>query len=232
MKFKKRFIVILLGLIIILSACNRASTEESISNHIEETANIENAFEAEQTDLLQLEDKEQAIYTEVISLNMKEMKKIKSLSKQATEVIDKRGEYITLEKESMDSSKKEFEKIESLSKKLENKKTEKIVTEMYEVMQSRYSIYDKLYKNYTDSLKLERKLYRLLSKEDTVQADIIKQAEKINKLYEKILQENDQFNLQTDTYNNLKKDFYKIADINVQYEKEGKDPEVPVKKAE
>ncbi|WP_227001773.1 YkyA family protein [Virgibacillus necropolis] len=223
MLYRKLAIIILLSVIALLSACSGASTSEKIYDHLEEAVTLEEAFEKQQDDIVKLEKKEQELYSQIIDLSMDEFDKIKSISQEAISVIEKRKEKIKLEKESIDASKEEFKKIEGLIEDLEEKKAKDRATKMYDVMMDRFDAYDKLNDAYTESLKLEKELYKMLQEEDLKQETLTEHIKKINDSYKKVLEANENFNTFTEKYNQLKKEFYESANIEVNYEKEKKE---------
>ncbi|WP_164669168.1 YkyA family protein [Virgibacillus doumboii] len=217
MVIKKSFVFIVFIIIALLTACSGTSTSEQIYNHLEKAVELEATFEEQQDPIVELEKKEQEIYAQIIDLGMDEFDKIKELSKQAIDTIEKRSEKIELEKESIQASKEEFTKIESMIKDLEDKKVKKKAEEMYSVMMDRYEAYDKLNKAYSDSLKLEKELYTMLQKEDLEQETLTDHIKKVNKSYEKVIEANEKFNKFTTEYNKLKEAFYEAAGMNVEY---------------
>src|SRR5699024_1970086 len=144
-------------------------------------------------------------------------------------LIDQRAEKLSLEKESIDQAKEEFLKTESFIAELEDDAAKKKATEMYDKMVERFDVYDKLYQNYEASIKLEKKLYETFQQEDVEQDELKTQLDAINESYEKILKGNDQFNETTEEFNDLKKEFYEAAEIDVVYNNYEGDKQSPKK---
>src|SRR5690606_10297131 len=90
--------------------------------------------------------------------------------------------------------------------------------DMYKTMSNRYDAYYKLNDAYLASLHLETELYEMLQMEDLNQEKLTNHIEKINKSYEEVLTVNEQFNEFTIEYNELKKEFYELAEFDVTYE--------------
>lgn len=220
MKLKKLVLFILLILMIGLVACSGASPKDKISDHLEKTVDLEKVFEERQADINALEKKDQDLYGEIIQLSEDEFDQVEELSDEAIEVIEKRQAAIDIEKESIEASKAEFQKMERLIGDLEEEKISDKAKEMYDVMIKRYDAYEKLYKAYVTSLEQEEKLYVLFKKKDVTQEELATQITEVNTKYEEILKENDAFNVHTISYNTLKKEFYTIANIEVIYEDE------------
>ncbi|MGY0692238.1 YkyA family protein [Virgibacillus sp. FSP13] len=218
MPFKKIMMVVSICLIAGLVACSGSSTKEKIYDHLEEAVTLEEAFEKQQDTIVDLEKNEQQLYGKIIDLGMDDFDKIKDLSQQAIETIEKRSKKVELEKESITASKEEFIKTEDLIDELEDKKTRDKAEKMYDVMMNRYQAYDSLNKAYTTSLKLEKELYTMLQKKDIEQETLTEHITKINDSYQEVLEANKDFNTHTTKYNKLKQEFYKVADIEVEYE--------------
>ncbi|WP_191126192.1 YkyA family protein [Cerasibacillus terrae] len=213
---KRIYLFLLISLMMLLTACG-GSVEEKIHGQLEEVVSLEKEFEQQQSDLAELEKKEQAIYKKIIDLPLDELDKIKKLSNDAKKTIETRLEKINLEQESLHSSKEEFEKVENVKKKLEDDSLKKTADKMYKKMMDRYDTYDQFHKEYTASLKLEKELYDILSKENSTQDQLSDQLEKLNDSYKQLIEMNDEFNKKTKEYNDLKKKFYEEADLNVSY---------------
>lgn len=214
---RKIAIILLISGIAILSACNGASTSEEMYKHFEKAVSLESAFEKQQDDIVKLEKKEQELYSQILDLSMDKFDKIKKLAEDAIVVIEKREEKIGLEKESIDASKEEFEKVKDLIGNLEEKKAKEKANEMYDIMMKRYDTYYKLNDAYKQSLKLEKELYTMLQNEELKQETLAEQIKKINDSYKKVLEANEKFNTYTEKYNNIKKEFYDAAKIEVKY---------------
>lgn len=218
MSFKKILLFLSISAIAVLSACSGSSASEKIYDHLEEAVALEDGFEKQQDPIVALEKKEQDLYAQIIDLGMDDFDEIKDLSKQAIKSIDKRADKVEAEKESIEASKEEFEKTEDLMDDLDDEKAKETATEMYDVMMKRYKAYNTLNEAYTKSLKLEKELYTMLQKEDVEQEALTDHITKINDSYQAVLEANKQFNTYTTKYNELKKEFYKAADIEVEYE--------------
>lgn len=203
--------------LIILTACNNESASEKIYTHLEEAVQLEKEFEDQQDLITDLEVKEQEIYSEIIDLGMEEYNQIVELADEAIEIIHERKTLIEKEKNSIEASQEEFRKIEPLLEEYEDGKTKDKGKEMFEVMINRYTSYEKLNKEYINSLEKEEKLYELLKDEDLEQDQLTNQINKINDSYQQVLKANDAFNSYTVQYNDLKREFYELAEIEVNY---------------
>lgn len=218
MRVRSLFFVLLGILFIVLTGCSSQSTEEQIHNHLEEAVALEEEFENQQSVITDLESQEQEIYSQIIDLGMDDIEQIKELSSEALSIIDEREEKIELEKESIESSQKEFSNIDDLISKIEDADLKEKAEKMYEVMDNRYSVYAELNEAYLTSLEKERKLYTMLEQEDLEQKELTNHINSINETYEQVLDLNEQFNNYTVEYNALKKEFYEAAELDIAYE--------------
>lgn len=214
-------VLLTIGLfLIILTACSGGRVEEQIHSRLEETVVLEQEFEAQQSDITELEKQEQKIYAQVIDLSMEEFDEITELSQEAIKIIEERSEKIDAERESIVSAREEFEQIEGLLEDIEAENVRTKGEEMYQTMVARYDIYDELYEAYKESLKLENELYTMLQEEGVEQQELNDHIEMVNETYGKILDANDEFNELTIEYNNLKQEFYEEAGMEVTFEGE------------
>lgn len=200
-------------MLLLLVACSGQSTEDKIHEHLEEAVNLEQDFTDQQSVITELEEKEQDIYDDIIELSMDEFDTIKELATEAIEVIQELGEKVDLEKESLNASKEEFVKIKDLIDELEDEAVKEKTQELYDVMIKRFDAYESLNEAYVNSLNTRKDLYELVQKEDATQEELSEKVTLINSDYEKVIEENEVFNENTESFNNLKKEFYDVAGI-------------------
>lgn len=220
MRFKSIYLYIVLGIIIVLTACNGPSVQEEIFDHLEESVYLEAEFEELQDEIVALETKEQEIYSQIQDLEKEEFEEMEQLSEEAIESIKERSSLVISEKESIGASQEEFEKVKELIEKLDEQEMKDKAEEMYSVMMDRYESYDLLHETYIETLKQEEDLYLLFQNEDLDQEELSEQITLINDSYEKILEENETFNENTVAYNTLKEEFYDVANLDVEFEED------------
>ncbi|GGA87924.1 YkyA family protein [Ornithinibacillus halotolerans] len=218
---KKIKISSLLIIAFLLVGCGN-SPETQIYNHLEEAVNLEVGFEDQQDQITILEQEEQELYKQIIELGIDELDKIKELSGSAIASIDKRSEKILLEKESLEASREEFQKSKELIEEIEDETVKEKALSMYETMINRFEAYDVLHQAYNESLSLEKELYEMLQQEELEQEELQEHIEIVNLKYQEVIQANEEFNNYTSEYNDLKKSFYELAEINVKYAENSK----------
>lgn len=218
MSVKKIMLYIGLSLVLFLSACGGQSSEEKVYDHLEEAVQLETDFASQQAIITDLEKQEKEIFGQVIELEMKDFDKIKELAQDALEINEERSKEIDVEKESIDASRDEFEKTMSNIEEIEDEAVQNKAQEMYDVMIDRYEAYNSIYEAYAQSLEEEETLYTMFQDEEITQEEYTEQTTKVNGSYEVILEENEVFNNDTSEFNELKKEFYDLANFNVTYD--------------
>lgn len=206
----------MLGMVLLLAGCGN-SPETQIYNHLEEAVKLEEGFQEQQDEITTLEQEEQELYKQIIELGIEELDQIKEYAERALESIEKRDERINLEKESLDASRAEFEQSNELIEEIKDEDVKEKALTMYNTMINRFEAYDKLNQTYNESLELEKQLYEMLQREDLEQEALQEHVEKVNLKYQEVIEANSLFNDYTSEYNDLKKDFYEVAEINVKY---------------
>lgn len=204
-----------------LAGClDKQSPEEKMFEELEKVVSIEKEFEDQQDPLVELEKKEKEIYEQIISLGMKEYDQIVKLADEALSNADKREEHIDKEKKSIDESREEFKNVGDIIDEIEDPALKKQAAELKSTMTERYKIHDELYKNYKQGLQYDKQLYEMLKDKKLSFETLEEQINKVNKVYETVLKNNQQFNEKTDQYNKEKMDFYKKAGIEVNSDQE------------
>lgn len=211
--------MLVLGAFLFLAGCGN-NPETQIYDHLEAAVQLEDGFQEQQDKITNLEKQEQDLYNQIIELGIDELDKIKGLAQEAIASIDERTEKVKLEKSSVDQSREEFEKTKEFMDEIKDDSVKKKAEALYDTMEERYDAYDQLNQAYNESLTLEKELYELLQQEDLEQESLEAQIEKLNLKYQEVMEDNDLFNKLTTEYNELKKEFYKVAKINVSYDKE------------
>ncbi len=214
---KRNFIAAFAGISLFLGGCSIGTPpEEEIYQALENAVDEEEQFEKQQEPLSEAEQKEQQLYNDIVGLKMDEFDKISSLSKEAEKLAGKRKEMIDKEKESIEASREEFSKVDELAGGLEDDNLKKKAAELSSYMKDRYEAYEKLYGAYSKAIDLDLELYGMFRDKELKLEDLKKQLDEVNKSYDKVMEANKTFNDLTEKYNTSKKEFYKMADLDVQ----------------
>ncbi|WP_067839831.1 YkyA family protein [Amphibacillus sediminis] len=208
----------LIILSIILAACSGLTTEEKMYEHMEESVQLESDFVAQQQPLSALEQEEQSIYQQISELSMDQYEEIASLAESAIASIEERRELTDIEITSIQASKEEFDQIEPLIADLEDEELQSIAEEMFALMEERYQAFLSLHESYQTSLDYDIELYQLLMLEELEEADFTDQVNKVNEQYQIVIDHNLAFNEATDSFNELKREFYDQSELNITYE--------------
>ncbi|WP_423409897.1 YkyA family protein [Heyndrickxia sp. MSNUG] len=211
-------IVLMAGVLSLAGCMDRQTPEEKMFEELEKVVSTEKVFEDQQDPLVELEKQEKEIYEQIISLGMKEYDQIVKLADEALTIADKREEHIEKEKESIKKSEQEFKNVSKIAEEIEDPSLKKQAAELQATMKERYKIHDELYKNYKQGLQYDKELYEMLKDKDLSFEKLEEQINKVNKVYESVLKNNQEFNDRTDRYNKEKMDFYKKAGIEVNTE--------------
>lgn len=202
-------ILIGLALILVLVGCNKEDNiHEKISEHLEATVEIEKTFEEHQQKIIDLEKEDEKLYNEIISLGSDDYEKVVTLAEEAITKLDERYEEVKLEKQSLEESKKEFEKIKPLMENITEEDELEQVEKMYDTMMSRYEAYNKVYDSYSESIQMTKELYTLFKEEQFDENKVYSLLITVNDLYEEVLEANEEFNMKTTLYNKLKQEYY------------------------
>src|SRR5690606_34136918 len=170
-----------------LSGCVSGPTpEEEIYETLEHVVSVEKDFEKQQDPLVDLEKKEKEIYDQLISLSMNDYDKIVNLADEALSIVDEREEHLQNEKESINKSKEEVEKVDSIIKEIKDADLKQEVSDLINVMEERYTSYDKLFESYSNALQLDRSLYEMFKNKDLTLEELEDQINKINDMYEQV----------------------------------------------
>lgn len=217
-KVRYKSIVVLLLSILLLAACNEEPIDELMYDHMEESVSLESEFVAQQQPLIELEQEEQDLYKEISSLSADEFDRINQLADQAIESIDQRRDHINTELESIEASKKEFDQVIPLIDDLEDEALQAVARDMVEMMEERYQAYLNLHEVYNTSLNYDVALYQLLKDEELEEPQFTEQIEAVNGQYQEIIDKNEAFNEATKNFNEIKKAFYDLTDLNITYQ--------------
>lgn len=212
---KSHFIIMVIAIFVILSGCTeqKNTAVDDMYSMLENTVLKEKVFEEQQEPLVTLEKKEKDIYDQIIRLGMKEYDQIVKLSDEALLSVAQRKELMDKETGSMKESEKEFQKVEHLQVKIEDPELRKVTGELSEIMMKRYKVHEELYKEYTEALENDKKLYEMFKDKNLPLADLEEQVKKLNQIYKNISVINDHFNQLTEQYNDKKMSFYKQAGL-------------------
>ncbi|WP_227935655.1 YkyA family protein [Alkalihalobacillus deserti] len=215
MSFKKW--VMTLFVIGMLAGCGEQSID-TIYQHLEAAVVFEEPFEQQQEPLQKAELKENKIFEEIIALGLSDLDEVVRLADEAIVSIEAREAMVAKEKSSLEKSFVEFKKVEAEIENITEEKLVEMIQPLVDSMQARYKSYNNLHDIYIKTTAEDRVLFEMLKTEELELEDLQTQIDKVNELYVEVENYKENFNHSTDQYNQLKRDFYDVAGLNVQYE--------------
>ncbi|MFC7392396.1 YkyA family protein [Scopulibacillus cellulosilyticus] len=200
---------------LLLSACSLTeSPSQKIYTLAEKSASKEKDFNQVQKPLVDAEEKEQAIYNQLVTLDKNNVKQTAKLSDQAVQSVENRGRLLKKEKKSIDNAYNTFKQAVPEINKIKDVKLKNKAKQMADTMKARYKDYQILHNEYSEALKDDRKLYELFKDKNLKIETLQTQLEKVNNHYKAISKDKETFNKATKIFNQQKKTFYDAADIN------------------
>jgi hypothetical protein len=196
---------------------DRQTPAEEMFGKLEKVVEIEKTFQEQQEPLVNLENEEKELYKKIIELNVqKNHDEIIDLADRAIAVAQERQEHIDVERQSILESKQEFNTVTEIIEKIDEPGLKEQAIALYDLMQERYEIHEKLYDSYARGLSSDIELYTMLKASDRESEKLENQISMVNKAYEEVLKYNGEFNEKTEQYNKAKLQFYQAAGLDVQ----------------
>ena len=208
--------LIIIASLLLLTGCG-TSPEKAMYELMEEAVMTEEVFAKQQQSIVDAEKKEFMLFEEMIALNISEKDKIRALSNEALSVVELRKELIEQEHKSIKAGYEQFQKVALEIEKLKNKEAQALASNIMEAMDQRFATYQQLKVAYEYSLTLDEALYKMFQEDDVTLATLQGKIDEINESYLKVKELKEQFNDQTRTFNQLKRDFYQLANLNIAY---------------
>jgi hypothetical protein len=193
----------------------KEKTTERMYQALENVVAEEKAFEEQQEPLIKLEKQEKEIYNNIMALGMKQHDEIVKLSDEALSIIDKRRKHLQKEIDSINASKTEFKQAEEIQNEIDDTEQKKIAAELLKIMKNRYKVHSQLTKEYTSALDSDKELYLMLKNENTSYEELEDHIAKLNTIYLRVHDKNEEFNKLTAQYNEKKLEFYQEAGLNL-----------------
>lgn len=177
---------------------------------MEATFAIEKELTTIQEKIVELERRDEQIYTEMIELDNDEHDQLALLVDEGLQLVDERDVLLHKERDKINSSEEQFEHIKLLIDKIENEEEKHYALQMYDAMVDRYKAYDEVFDSYTDALYRTQSLYKKLLEEGE-QSVVVKTIQEVNDSYERTLLSLDSFNDRTNEYNQMKNEYFSFV---------------------
>lgn len=212
-----RIIFSIFAISFLLTGCvSKEETTERMYQALEKVVEAEKTFEEQQEPLVKLEKQEKEIYNQIMALGMKQHDEIVTLSDEALSIIDKRRELLQKEIDSINASKTEFKQAEEIKDEIDDTEQKKKASELLEIMRNRYKVHNRLAKEYTSALESDKELYLMLKDESVSYEKLEEHVTKLNTIYQKVYDANEEFNELTAQYNEKKLEFYEEAGLKLE----------------
>ncbi|MGM0844432.1 MAG: YkyA family protein [Bacillota bacterium] len=217
--YKLRIVLAAAGAALLLTGCMGGSTpQEMVYTTLEDTVKKEEKLKETQEPLTKLEEEEQALFEQAISLGMKEIDEIREIADQALQNISERETLIQEEADAMKEAEETFQAAESSIAEIEDENLKEEAEELSGLMNDRFNAHSAMTESYLQSLSSDRELYELLKKEDLTMEELQAQIEKVNSNYETTMEHNQTYNQLTEEVNGSKVSFYENAEIDINSE--------------
>lgn len=212
-----RIIFSIFAISFLLTGCfSKEETTERMYQALEKVVEAEKAFEEQQEPLVELEKQEKEIYNQIMALGMKQHDEIVKLSDEALSIIDRRRELLQKEIDSINASKTEFKQAEEIKDEIDDTEQKKKASELLKIMSNRYKVHNQLAKEYTSALDSDKELYLMLKNESVSYEKLEDHVTKLNTIYQKVYDANEEFNELTAQYNEKKLEFYEEAGLKLE----------------
>ena len=204
-------LAIVLSFIVFLTGCHSDKKQAAkIHEIMEESAEFENKFAANQTALDETRKNAQLIYIELISLDINDKDII-------NQTIDKANTYTKKQQKLLEKAEGNFQKaykksatIEKNIKKIKDEKQKNQASKLITIMNERKKLIDTFFEEYHETLELQNTFYRHLEDEKFSIENLDKQINDINKRSQDMGEIIQQFNQYTKQYIEVENDYYQM----------------------
>ena len=177
---------------------------------MEKSAEFENNFAANQTDLYETRKNAQLVYIDLISLDIND----KDIINQK---IDKANTYTKKQQKLLEEAEENFQKaykksvtIEKNIKKIKDEDQKNQASKLITIMNERKELIDTFFEDYRENLELQNTFYRHLEDEKFSFENLDEQINDINKRSQDMGEIIQQFNQYTQQYIEVENDYYQM----------------------
>lgn len=205
---RKKLLAIAALSIALLTGCSDNQTiEDKVISVLGEMAEIEKDFETFQGELTEIEQTEQQIFLETMTLTQNQTTKIKENVEKLTETLEERVLKIDAEAETMQKANAlvaDLSKLEEEATELEKEAVEKVK----EATNHRYQLHHVFVENYAQFTNLQRILYEMIVEVPIDAAKLDEQVEAVNKQNQLVTQAVKDFNEATIVLNETRDEVF------------------------
>lgn len=200
--------------LILLSGCHHDQKQaEDIYTDLEKAADQEKVFADKQQALEEIDEEDQTIYHKIMDIDTDHVKQLKHHIEAAQKNNEQQKQLLDEMYAGLNHAYKLALPTKKTAEKIKDTEQQKLAIETIELTEKRYELFESYYQQYEDSLKETDQFYGQLQKEDRDTAALDKQIKKVNKLYSKMEEQQDEFNRCTEQYNDTKSKYYQAAGL-------------------
>lgn len=192
MKLTKISLVLLLSLFL-LTGCGDKSKDKAIAI-LNDYMTIEQQFDAILKNIVELENKDQQMYQEILNQGKKNSKQAESSIAIALDTVEERKAAIEQSKIVLQSADQEFNSLEQVIKKIKNVSDKKHGQKLLDLFNARNKIFDDLYSQYMTGLNLDKELFQMLGDDKSHLKEINQQIAKRNLAFDEVSKSMTEFN--------------------------------------
>jgi hypothetical protein len=208
-----RLIVLAIGISFTLILTGCASDEKQatkIYKIMEESAELEKDFSANQTALFETRKNAQLVYNDLISLDINDKDIINQKIEEANTYSKKQQELLAEAKESFLKAYQKSVTIEENIKKIQDEEKKNQASKLITIMNERKKLIDTFFKDYEENLEIQNTFYKDLEEENF---NFKKLDEQINDINERSIEMEEiiqQFNKYTKQFTEVQGDYYQM----------------------
>lgn len=174
---------------------------------MDESAEFENNFATNQTELYEARKSAQLIYVELISLDINDKDIINQKIDKANTCTKKQQKLLEEAEENFQKAYKKSATIEKNIKKIKDEEQKNQASKLITIMNERKKLIDTFFEEYHENLKLQNTFYRHLEDEKFSLKNLDKQINNINKRSQEMGEIIQQFNQYTKQYIEVENDY-------------------------
>lgn len=206
-----RTFAIVFSIAIFLTGC-RSDEKHAADIHktMDESAQFENDFYVNLTNLSQTRQNAQLIYLDLIKLDINNGDIIKQKIEKAKTYSQKQEQLLEEATENFEKAYMKSASIDENIKKIKDKNQKKQAEELITIMNERKKLIDSFFKHYDKNLSLQNSFYGHLEDEKYSLVNLNEQINEINKLSGDMGEIIQQFNQYTEQYVKVENEFYQM----------------------
>jgi len=202
---KKIVIGTFLSTTLILSACSiGASNDEKLSDTLAKVYEEEQGYRDAQQKLAELEKKEQSTFNEVMKLTQEQKDDVTLKVEELKASLSERLTLLKEENESIDNAQESLTSFEEIVEDAKKEEVKSSLTDLKTLLESRYEAHEVVSSEYQKLTDLQSTLYEMLADENTEQAQLQEQVDKVNKQNDVVQSSINAFNDETKKLNETK----------------------------